>query len=132
MVSIFLVVRGFSRKEQKNWMRLYLCLNEMLEHDLLGLLVKFKCHFTVHVSILLMSHVLLWLLRPWMLLIPFLFSSSQRIFPVWKESSISIFVPVYKKGLQYWDPQAKWEYRAMVTRSWVWNSAKKTWSLSLD
>lgn len=35
------------------------CLNEMLEQDLLGLLVKLKCHSTIHVNALPISHVLL-------------------------------------------------------------------------
>lgn len=35
-----------------------LCINEMLEHDLLGLLIKRRCHSTILVNVRLVSYIL--------------------------------------------------------------------------
>lgn len=53
------------------------CLNRMIEHDLLVTLSSLN-DSTVHVNVLLISHILLWLFITWLLFIPLLFSSIQR------------------------------------------------------
>lgn len=42
--------------------------------------VEQKCHSAILIGRWLMSHIFAWLLIPWVLLVPFLFSTSQRIF----------------------------------------------------